>query len=59
MSLVSLWSLQKINNIFKLEVFFVLQSLVDPLSQQDDGIAGQTNIPSNPPFHLDHSNVIY
>jgi hypothetical protein len=59
MSLVSLLSPQKINNIFKSEVSFVLPSLVTPLSWQDDGIVGQTNILSDPPFHVDHSNAIY
>jgi hypothetical protein len=61
MSLVSLLSLQKINNIFKSEGFysFVLESIVGPLSRQDDGILGQTNILSAPPFHVDHGNAIY
>ncbi len=58
-SLVSLLSAQKINNIFQLEVAFVLPSLVAPWSRQDDGIVGQTNIPSDPPFHVDHGNAIY
>ena len=49
----------KINNIFKLEVSFVLLSLVVPLSWQVDSILGQTNILFNPPFHVDHSNAIY
>ncbi len=49
----------KISNIFKLEVSFVLASLVAPLSWQVDGIAGQTNILSDPPFHVDHGNAIY
>jgi hypothetical protein len=44
---------------FKLEVSFVLLSLVAPLSRQDDGIKGQTNILSGPPFLVDHSNAIY
>ncbi len=57
-SLVSLLSLQKINNIFKSEVSFVLPSLVAPLSWPDDGIVGQTNIPSDPPFHVDHVDAI-
>jgi hypothetical protein len=52
-------SLQKINNIFKSEVSFVLPPLVAPLSWQDDGIVGQTNILSNPLFHVDHGNAIY
>ncbi len=43
---------------FKLEVSLVLPSLVAPLSRQDDGIVGQTNILSNPPFHGDHGNAI-
>jgi hypothetical protein len=60
MSLVSLLSLQKINNIFKSEVSFVLiPSLVAPLSRQDYGIKGQSNIQSDPPFHVDHGNAIY
>jgi hypothetical protein len=58
-SLVSLLSPQKINNIFKLEVSLVPLSLVAPLSWQVDGIVGQTNILSNPPFHVDHGNAIY
>ncbi len=59
-SLVSLLSPQKINNIFKLEVSFVLPSLVALLSWQDDCIVGQTNIPSSdPPFHVDHGDAIY
>ncbi len=37
----------------------VLPSLVAPLSQQDDGIVGQTNILSDPPFHVDHGDAIY
>ncbi len=44
---------------FKSEVSFVLPSLVDPLSWQDDGIKGQTNILSDPPFLVDHGNAIY
>ncbi len=59
MSLVSLLSPQKIKNIFKSEVSFVLPSLVTPLSWQDDGIVGQTNILSDPPFHMDHSDASY
>jgi hypothetical protein len=47
------------NNILKSEVSFVLPSLVAPLSWQDDGIVVQTNILSNPPFHVDHDNAIY
>jgi hypothetical protein len=47
------------NNIFKSEVSFVLPSLVAQLSQQVDGIVGQTNILSDPPFHLDHGDAIY
>ncbi len=42
-----------------LEVSFVLPSLVAPLSWQDDGIVGQTNIPSDLPFHVDHGDAIY
>jgi hypothetical protein len=49
----------KINNIFQLEVAFVLPSLVAPLSWQDDSIVGQTNILSYSPFHVDHGNAIY
>ncbi len=59
MSLVSLLSSQKNEQYFKLEVFFVLPSLVDPLSWHDDGIKGQTNILSNPPFLVDHGDAIY
>ncbi len=58
-SLVSILSPQKKYNIFKLEFSFVLPSLVAPLSWQVDGIVGQTNILSNPPFHMDHSDAIY
>jgi hypothetical protein len=58
-SLVSLLSPQKMNNIFKSEVSFVLPSLVAPLSWQDDGIEGQTNILSDPPFHVEHGDAIY
>jgi hypothetical protein len=59
-ALVSLLSPQKFNNnIFKLEVSFVLPSLVTPLSWWVDGIVGQTNIQSGPPFHVDHGNAIY
>ncbi len=58
-SLVSFLSLQKINNIFKLEVPFVLPSLVAPLSWQVDGIVGQTNILSDPSLHMDHGDAIY
>jgi hypothetical protein len=43
---------------FESEVSFVLPSLVAPLSQQDDCIVGQTNILSDPPFNVDHSNAI-
>jgi hypothetical protein len=50
----SLLSSQKINKIFKSEVSFVLPSLVAPLTWQDDVIVGQTNILSNPHFHVDH-----
>jgi hypothetical protein len=50
---------QKINIICKLEVSFVLPSLVAPLSWQVDGIVGQTNILSDPPFHVDHGDAIY
>jgi hypothetical protein len=57
--LVSLLSPQKNNNIFKSEVSFVLPSLVAPLSWQDDGVVGQTNIQSDPPFHVDHGDAIY
>ncbi len=57
--LVSLLSPQKKYNIFKLEVSFVLPSLVAPLSWQDDGIIGQTNIQSDPSFHVDHGDAIY
>ncbi len=49
----------KINNIFKLEVSFVLLFLVSPLSWQVDGIVSQTNILSDPPFHVDHGDAIY
>ena len=58
-SLVSLLSLQKINNILSRHSFFVLSSLVDLLSRQDDGIEGQTNILSDPPFLVDHGDAIY
>jgi hypothetical protein len=58
-SLNSHLSPQKINNIFKSEVTFLLPSLVAPLSWQDDGIVGQTNILSDPPFHDDHGDAIY
>ncbi len=58
-SLVSLLITWKFNNIIKSEVSFVLLSLVALLSQQDDGIVGKTNILSDPPFHVDHSNAIY
>ena len=57
--LVRLFGPQKINNIFYSEVLFVLPSLVAPLSWQDDGIRGQTNIPLDPPFHVDHGDAIY
>ncbi len=30
-----------------------------PLSQQIDGIVGQTNILFNPPFSVGHGNAIY
>jgi hypothetical protein len=30
-----------------------------PLNWQDDGIVGQTNILSDPPFHVDYSDAIY
>jgi hypothetical protein len=56
-SLVNLSSPQKNNNIFKLEVSFMLPSLGAPLSRRVDGIVGQTNILSNPPFHVDHSDA--
>ncbi len=56
MRLDSLLSPQKMNNIFKSEVSFVL---VAPSSWQDDGIVGQTNILSNLPFHVDHREAIY
>jgi hypothetical protein len=59
MSLVSLLSPQKNNNIFQLEVSFVLLSFVAPLSWQVDGIVGQTYILSNPPFHVYHGDAIY
>ncbi len=59
MSLVSLLSLQKNNNIFNLEISFVLLFLMVPISWQDDGIVGKTNIQSNPPFHVDHGDAIY
>ncbi len=39
--------------------FVVLPSLVDPLSQRDDGIKSQTNILSDPPFLVDHGDAIY
>ncbi len=55
----SLLNLQKSNIMFKLEVSFEHPSLVAPLSQQVDGIVGQTNILSDPPFHVDHDNAIY
>ena len=58
-SLVSLLSSQKLTIIFKLEDSFVLPSLVAPLSRQVDGIVGQTNIPSNPLFHVDHGDAVY
>jgi hypothetical protein len=58
MSLVSLLSPQKFNNIFTLEVSFVLPSLVAPLSWQDDGIVGQTSIQCDPPFRVDHGDAI-
>ncbi len=58
-SLVSLLSSQKVTQYFKLEVSFVLPSLVAPLSLQDDGIKGQTNILSDPPFFVDHGDAIY
>ncbi len=58
-SLVSLLSQQKINIIFKSEVFFVLPFLVAPLSWQDNGIVVQTNILFDPPFHVDHNDAIY
>jgi hypothetical protein len=57
--LVTLLSMQKINNIYKLEVSFVLPSLVAPLPWQVDGVVGQTNILSDPPFHVDHHDAIY
>ncbi len=56
--LVSLLSSWKINSIFKLEVSFELTSLVAPLSRQVDGIVGQTNTLSNPPFHVNHIDAI-
>jgi hypothetical protein len=46
------------SNIFKLEVSFEHPTLVAPLSWQVDGIVGQTNTQSNPPFHVDHANAI-
>jgi hypothetical protein len=46
-------------NIFKFEVSFVLLYLVAPFSRQVDGIVGQTNILSDPPFHVDHGDAIY
>ncbi len=46
-------------HIFMSEVSCVIPSLVAPLSRQDDGIVVQTNIQSNPPFHVDHGNAIY
>jgi hypothetical protein len=49
----------KSEQYFKSEVCFVPPSLVAPLSWRDDGIVGQTNILSNPPFHLDHHDAIY
>jgi hypothetical protein len=58
-SLVSLLSPQKLKYLFKSEVFFVLPSLVAPLSWCDDGIVGQTNILFDPPFHVDHGDAIF
>ncbi len=52
-------SVQKVNNILKLEVSFELPSLVAPLSRQVDGIVGQTNTLLDPSFYEDHSNAIY
>ncbi len=58
-SLVSLLSLQKNSNIFKLEVSLEVPSLMAPLSWQVDGIVGQTSNLSAPPFHVDHGDAIY
>jgi hypothetical protein len=46
-------------HIFKSDVSFVLPSFVAPLSWQDDGIVGQTNILYDPPFHVDRGDAIY
>jgi hypothetical protein len=58
-SLVSLSSLRKINNIFKLEVSYELPSLVAPLYRRVDGIVTETNNTSDPPFHVDQGDAIY
>jgi hypothetical protein len=58
-SLVSLLSPWKINNILKSKVSFVVLSLVAPLSWQDNGIKGQSNIQSNPLFHVDHGDATF
>jgi len=49
----------KCNNILEYETCFIDLPIETPLSQLVNGVAGQTDILSNSPLHVGHSNAIY
>jgi hypothetical protein len=58
MSLFCLLGRLKSYNFSRVDTSFMEPSINAPLSWQVDGIVGQTNTLSNPPFHVDHRDVI-
>jgi hypothetical protein len=53
------FELAEMQQQFKVVTPLLYPPIDTPLSPPVLGIAGQTNIPSNPPFHVDHDNAIY